>query len=151
MYLIMKCEELRDGWECDADRTPITLTEDWEKWFANTMPDYQFEVFEFQNGKFTLVKDYETPIEEGMSLHYWTREQWYSTDMGKPTVVEKWEDVGRNDPIPEQVYRLAKDEYEDEEEMRRTLRCFGAMGWEDAEGNWWVYGRYADSKYANGI
>ena len=31
-YLVIKCEELGDGWECDADREPLCVTEDISKW-----------------------------------------------------------------------------------------------------------------------
>lgn len=31
-YLIIKCEELNDQYECDADREPICLTDDYNKY-----------------------------------------------------------------------------------------------------------------------
>lgn len=31
-YLVVKCYELHDQWECDADRIPVCMTNDWRKW-----------------------------------------------------------------------------------------------------------------------
>lgn len=31
MYIIVKCYELGDQWECDADRRPYMITLDWVK------------------------------------------------------------------------------------------------------------------------
>ena len=32
-YLIVKCKELGDQFECDADREPMFLVDDWGEWF----------------------------------------------------------------------------------------------------------------------
>ena len=152
MYLIMKCDELNDQFECDADRTPITLTEDWQKWFTEERPDYCFEVHEFKDGKFECVKDYTEPMERGMALYYWTKEQMYSSAVGKPTVVQRWKDADRGTPIPKRVRKIPK--YNDwtealmtNEEAERSLDCRGAIGWTADNGDWWVYGEYFDQWY----
>lgn len=60
-YLIMSCVELGDQWECDADRTPITMCDDWKSWYAKNKKkiDYCFEVYEFNGEEFLLIKNYD--------------------------------------------------------------------------------------------
>ena len=41
-YLIVKCEPLNDGWECDANRTPITMVDDWRQWEKDSKPQYDY-------------------------------------------------------------------------------------------------------------
>ena len=31
-YLIVRCIDLNDQYECDADRRPIMLVDDWQEW-----------------------------------------------------------------------------------------------------------------------
>lgn len=55
-YLIVKCEELDDGWECDARRTPMYITDNWKK----KRPKYPFEVYEIlSSGSLKLIKHYD--------------------------------------------------------------------------------------------
>lgn len=152
MYLIVKCEELMDQYECDADRTPITLTEDWRAWFNANQPRYLFEVYEFREDKFVEVKDMYTPIEKGMALYFWTKGQWRNdNDYTLPTVVYKWTNMNRDDALPECVSELAKRYYDDTEEMmEKELKACGYISWEDDAENWWVYGSYSDNLYDMG-
>lgn len=57
-YLIVKCEELNDQYECDAYRTPITMTANWKNWCKVKKPKFLFEVYEFVNDNFKLIKEY---------------------------------------------------------------------------------------------
>lgn len=148
----MECHELNDAWECDASRLPIALVEDWKAWFESTSPEYPFEVYDYQNNIFTCIKEFTTPMEFGMSLHYWTHEQMISDKLGKPIVVQKWVNATDRDGIPQEIYGIARQYYDGtEEEMKRELRCCGHIGWEDEENNWWVYGEYYDNQYSTGI
>lgn len=53
-YLIMKCDELSDQYECDADRSPVCLVDDWA--YYN---EYGYEVYEIlKNNTFKLIKSY---------------------------------------------------------------------------------------------
>ena len=152
MYLIVKCEELNDQYECDADRTPITLTENWGAWFSEVTPDYAFEVYELRDNEFVRIKDYDTPIESGMALYYWTSEQMNSNAMGKPTVVQKWKNATRNKSMPKQIYARAKKFYVGTDaQMKHGLTNCGYVAWEDDKENWWVYGEYYDSMYTTGF
>ena len=58
-YLIMKCEELNDQWETDADRIPVTMVDDWKKWEKEFKPKWFYEVYELINNSFTLIKEWE--------------------------------------------------------------------------------------------
>lgn len=58
MYLIVKCKELSDPYECDADRRPLCLTENYSKYGRG------YEIYKvLPNGTFKKIKDYE---EKGM-------------------------------------------------------------------------------------
>jgi len=165
MYLIMKCESLHDQYECDACRTPITLTEDWEKWFENEKPQYNFEVYDFRVGGFVLVKDYEVPMESGMALYAWPMEVVGTEEESDipPIIVKKWKDATRDDPIPQEVYNIPKYDYDgtgnpeiselqNEKIFKVTVRSGGGAGWVDKESKyWWVYGQYYDHNYNSGI
>lgn len=54
-YLIIKCEELADQWECDANRTPVCITDDYSIYGLG------YEVYELQaDSTFKLIKEYYT-------------------------------------------------------------------------------------------
>ena len=55
-YLIIKCDELGDQWECDAYRTPLGITNDISLW-----KDLRgYDIYKIKsNGKLEMVKDYE--------------------------------------------------------------------------------------------
>lgn len=55
-YLIVKCKELADQFECDADRTPICITDDISKYHYK----YGYEIYKINNnGSLTLIKEYD--------------------------------------------------------------------------------------------
>ena len=55
MYLIIKCDELSDQWECDAYREPICITEDYSQY--NKLG---YEIYEIlADGNLRNIKDYD--------------------------------------------------------------------------------------------
>lgn len=46
-YLIVKCRELHDPFECEFDREAFWLVDDWKKWYKKHTPDYTIEVYKF--------------------------------------------------------------------------------------------------------
>lgn len=44
LYLIVKKEELNDQYECDADRTPILITQD-KKIIAQYENNFEYEIY----------------------------------------------------------------------------------------------------------
>lgn len=55
MYLIVKCNELNDQWECDADREPLRVVIDYSPY-----KKYGYEVYKIdrKTGNLTLIQEY---------------------------------------------------------------------------------------------
>ena len=156
-YLIMKCEELGDQYECDANREPICLVDDWEDWYKKNFPTYRFEVYKFvDDEEAELVKRYEDYIDEGMALYFWNIEDNY--EEVEPTVVGQYPNFDRNSPVPKKVWKIfrqgaywADEEVYTEKEFKNDLASGGYAAWcDEARKKWWVYGPYADGRYAAG-
>ena len=57
-YLIVKCEELNDQWECDANRDPLCVI--YEDKIPNKYKQYGYEIYEiFDNGSLALRQEYD--------------------------------------------------------------------------------------------
>jgi hypothetical protein len=53
-YIIVKCEELDDQWECDCDRTVIKVVEDYKPYYC-----FGYEIWLIlSDGSVKLVKEY---------------------------------------------------------------------------------------------
>lgn len=135
-YLIMRCEELNDQYECDANRIPITMTDDWMEWYKNTNPDYCFEVYEFKDNEFTLVKNYETPMEQGMAFVMFDND-----DEDKFTIIERFPNFDRNKPMPKTLRKraLKGEEFDD------SLRNCGYVSWFEKD-TLYAYTEYYDNR-----
>lgn len=144
-YLIVKCEELDDQYECDANRTPMFICNDW----VTLKLDYSFEVYRINDDNtFDLVKDYETPMEFGMALYYWNEDD--DCEIVKPTIVKKWQNRTRNNSIPKKVKKILKDLKNKGVDIDNWLQSCGYITWYDEHNNYCVYGEYADSDYSLG-
>lgn len=75
-YLIVEFEECGDQWECDGNRTPRFMTDNWQRDY----PDYEFEVYELEaDNTFKYVGGSSEsssdvllpPKREGMALTVW--------------------------------------------------------------------------------
>ena len=159
-YLIVKCEELNDQYETDADRKPICLVNDWEEWFINNKVDYTFEVYEINdNGECVLIKDYNTPANWGMALYYWNINNNY--EQISPTIVHKWPNTDKTASIPEEVWTNIKQDTWDmplicvpmsEERARFYLKELGYVEWYNHENTEnWYYGPYINNKCLYGL
>ena len=49
-YLIVRCTDLYDQNECDADRRPLVLVDDWEKW-VSAHPKEHYEIYCNRNAR----------------------------------------------------------------------------------------------------
>lgn len=153
-YLIVKCEELGDQYECDADREPMFLVDDWEDWYKKNHPTYWFEVYKFVDDKEAeLVKQYVDSIDEGMALYYWDNDADY--EEVPPTVIARYKDYDRYSIVPEEVWKVFRqgaywadgDEFT-EANFKSDLKGCGYASWLDKEyKKYWVYGHYADGRY----
>ena len=56
MYLIIKCDELGDQWECDAKRIPLRIVTDYSPYM-----EYGYEVYKIdkKTGNLTLIQEYD--------------------------------------------------------------------------------------------
>lgn len=135
-YLIMRCEELNDQYECDAHRIPITMTDDWETWYKKTEPDYYFEVYEYKNNRFVCVKDYATSMEQGMAFVMFD-----DNDEDKFTIIERFPNFDRDNPMPKALRKraLKGEEFDD------SLRNCGYVSWFE-KGTLYAYTEYYDSR-----
>ena len=141
-FLIVKCEPLNDQWECDAHREPMFICDDWHSLKLN----YQFEVYQIDSDNtFTLVKDYETPMEFGMALYYWDAKA--DPETVKPKVVKKWLRCTRDNDIPKKV--IQEMSRKGVKELDNELPYCGTITWLYG-GRYWVYGEYFDSEYSLG-
>lgn len=138
-YLIIKCDELSDGWECDAYREPICMTGDYSKY------GYGYEAYELQSDNtFKLIKDYDKFNEEGIAVYDYTDDK-----LNK--VFEKHKDLGRYKITKSQIKKW-KSKYhfkETVEEIFTDLQCTGSYG-EQINDRWTVIGEYIDDKYTSG-
>lgn len=101
-YLIVRCDELGDQFECDAERTPITLTDNWVLWYTEEKPNYCFEVYQFTENSFVKVKNYDDSMEFGMCLAY------YPNDCEDAVAIKKYPNFTRDDIVPKKIMARAK-------------------------------------------
>lgn len=98
-YLIVKCTELGDQFECDANREPMFLVDDWKDWFNKNHPTYQFEVYKFvDDNEATLEKTYDEAMDEGMALYFWHMDD--DHEEVAPTVVARYKNYDRKRKCP---------------------------------------------------
>lgn len=142
-YLVIKCDELGDQYECDANRTPVCLTNDVEQF------GYGYEIYEIaQNGALKLVKGYEESREEGMAIVI------YELD-GDENIIDipkKFKDKTRKDfDTPKKIKEVAQmcGFTEDLEVIANEIKTCGEYG-EVVDGAWVVFGDYEDDRYPRG-
>lgn len=138
-YLIIKCDELGDQWECDANRTPICITNDYSKY------GYGYEIYELlTDNTFKLIKNYEDAIEKGFAIYEYF-------DDGSINLYEKFPNMTRNDITKSQVKKW-KQKYHFTDTIKdifKFLTCYGSCG-NEIEGKWIVIGEYLDNNYSFG-
>lgn len=137
-YLIIKCEELGDQWECDANREPVCITDNFDKY-----NQYGYEVYEIlDDGTFELIKNYEESDEEGFAIYKWYNSN--ETDDKEPDVIiEKFKNAKRSDFTKSKIKKL-KSEYgfkDTIDEIYMDIRCSGEHG-EEIGKEWVVLGEY---------
>ena len=138
-YLIIKCDELGDQWECDANRTPVCITNDYSKY------GYGYEVYELlADNTFKLIKDYEDTIEEGFAIYEYF-------DDGSVNLYEKFPNMTRDDITKSQVKKWKKKYHFTDtiNEIYEWLKSGGSYG-EEINKKWIVIGEYFDDDYSSG-
>ena len=69
-YLIIKCKELNDQYECDADRTPVCVTDDYSSYNKKGYEIYRIE----ENGNLTKIREYDEVSECYIGYFEWNDE-----------------------------------------------------------------------------
>lgn len=139
-YLIIECNELGDQWECDADRTPICITEDPSKYGVG------YEVWKIlDDGTLEKIKDYKKALEKGLALYYWEEGR---EEEEAPTIIEKYPNKDR-DSFSKSFFKKMKARAKFSEtvaDIETNIHCSGAHG-EEIEGKWVVFGEYRDDRF----
>jgi hypothetical protein len=140
-YLIIQCEPLNDPYECDADRTPVCMTDD------PTQYGYGYEIWEVQeDGTFVRIKEYDTANESGMALYFWRDD---AEDGDAPEVLVKFPGMTRWEVTAEvlaNVIRMANFTEADAKEILDEIHCTGGYG-EQGDECWMVFGGYEDDRF----
>lgn len=145
MYLIMKCSELSDQFECDASREPFCLTEDPKQY------GYGFEVYEVKsNNTFELVKEYDVANETGFAIVDWIETDDDENDTA--FVRKKYPNLTRKTITKSQVKQIKKEFgfIETVKEIFDDISCSGSHGEVIGE-KWRVFGEYLDNHFDKGI
>lgn len=143
-YLIVKCVELGDQWECDADRTPLRMVNDYSKYGLG------YEVWERkEDGSFKCIKDYEDALEEGFALYSWNEDE--EAEECKPKVQYKKASWTRNNITKAFVKKLKQEVGFSEavNDIFRDLVNCGSHG-EMIGKRWVVFGEYRDGRFSYG-
>ena len=141
MYLIMKCSELSDQFECDASREPFCLTEDPKQY------GYGFEIYKVKSDNtFELVKEYDEANEIGFAIVD------YDDENDAPFVRKKYPNLTRETITESQVKQIKKEFgfIETVKEIFDDISCSGSHG-EDIGEKWRVFGEYLDNHFDRGI
>ena len=146
MYLIMRCDELGDQYECDANREPIAITSDWENWLKENNPDYLFEVYSWDGTSMECIKDYDSFMEEGMAFYWWYEDK-EDCEIDPPHVITKWPNYNRKNKIPNEVMKFKNYFDEEYKSDLKSCGCFSFF----KDDKYYVYGKYEDSHYDVGF
>ncbi len=140
-HLIVKSEPLQDGYECECDKQPIVIVEDWKEWYKKSKVNYHFEVYEIlDNGEIKLIKEWEEAINSGMVLIViddWTK--------AKPKVLKKFPKLNEKSEIPKYVKSFFKKEgVEFNKEKLEDEKC---NSFNKENDDYYCYCYYEDNNY----
>ena len=144
-YLVVECRELGDQWECDADRTPILVTDEYSGYTR-----YGYEIYQIEpDGKLKLIREYESVTDEGFCYCFYSRD----AEEKRPIKVEKFKKKFTRDTITNSQIKKWKSAYKLKgtvEEIISSIRCCGDYGETTEDGGWKVIGEYFDNSYPLG-
>lgn len=141
-YLIIKCSELSDQYECDADRTPVCLTDDFEKYNR-----YGYEIYEITSeNTFKLIKEYSTSSNQGMAVYKWYDETDEKDEPDEIMVMDK--NYKREDYTKSKIKKIKSNYHfkDSVNEIYTDIQCSGSHG-EEINGEWVVVGEYIEGGY----
>lgn len=145
MYLVIKCNELGDQWECDADRQPVCLTNDYSKYDKRGYEIYKVN----EDNTFTLIRDYDTVSKEEMVIAIWNNSDFeYEEEPDKIITICE----GDRENVTTSMIKKLKKEYHFSEtikEIALDIRGSGSYG-EEVNGKWIVFGEKCDDYVSRG-
>ena len=144
-YLIIECEELSDQFECDADRTPVCMTDDYSTYGLG------YEVYELTpENEFRCIKEYDIPLEYGIAIYKWKDGNAENTT---PDVIMRQFPERERDSFAlweiEDFCKYYHFKEETPEEILREISNCGAYG-EEIDNEWVVIGEYRDNRFSMG-
>lgn len=141
-YLIVKCRELGDQYECDADRTPVCLTDDFKKYDR-----YEYEIYEITSeNTFKLIKEYGTSSNKGMAVYKWYNED---DDKGEPDEIMVMDKNYTREDYTKSKIKQIKSDYHFKDSVNKIytdIKCSGSHG-EEINDEWVVIGEYIEGDY----
>ena len=144
-YLVVKCTELTDAYECDALREPIYVGDSYEKYDKRGYEIYTIN----DNGSLTLIRNYETASEECVCVCV------YDINAGDDEAPERVVDVikdGDRKMVNKKLIKKLKQEYgftESLSEIMSNIQWLGYHG-EEINNKWIVIGERFDDRYPQG-
>lgn len=143
-YLVVECNELGDQWECDADRKPICLVEDYSQYNKRG-----YEIYEIKkDGTLDLIRNYDDITDERICVCWWNDEEDGSDIPDKIIEIKK----GDRDNVTKSLVKKIKQQYNFKDtvnEIYRDISCSGSHG-EEIDGKWVVFGETFDDWYPKG-
>lgn len=144
-YLIVECVELGDQWECDADRTPICVVDDYSKY-----SDGGYDIYKINSdGSLTLIQDY-TKCKTYFAVCRW--DDLDSLEEVDPDFVLRLEKIESRDDFTKEMCKTFKELYhfeDDVEEIYTDLIQTGEHA-EEIDGQWVVIGEVIGKRYPLG-
>lgn len=145
-YLVIECIELCDQYECDAERTPICVTDDYSPYNKRGYEIYRIE----ENGNLTKIRNYDETSDYYIGYFEWN-------DKDDPCDIDPLKVVrlkdGDRDDISLSNIKMWKKLFhfsESIDEIKEELHNCGAFG--TLIGNkWCVIGEANDEDYSTGI
>ena len=143
-YLIIKCEALSDQYECDAQRTPICVIDDYTAY-----DKYGYDIYRIQNdGGLEKIRDWEDISEEYITYCEYDEDK----SEEEPITIIRLKDGLRRDITRKDIEQWRQRfKFTDKvSDIAIDLRCSGAHG-EQIGKLWCVIGEAFDNHYPTGI
>jgi hypothetical protein len=142
-YLVIKCKELGDQWECDADREPLCVVDDYTAYDKCGYEIYRIH----DDGSLEKIREYDDITDEYIA--YCEYDENESQDI--PVKVIRLKDGSRYDITKSDIKKWLKQfDFTDlADEIETDLNCSGVHG-ELIHGHWCVIGEAFDDVYPTG-
>lgn len=145
-YLVIECLELADQYECDADRTPICVTDDYSSYNKKGYEIYKIE----EDGNLTKIRDYDEVSDCYIGYFEWNNED--NAYEVEPLKKVRLKDGDRNDISLSNIKEWKRRFHfpETVNEIKEDLRCSGEFGTLIRD-KWCVIGVAHDDYYPTAV